>query len=388
VRPILELAAALQRDPARADDTLREFVTSRQFPLVEGDTATFFFWDGKPVEKLELIHWVFGLESHQEFRRLGRTHAYYLSIDLPSAARVEYKLGLVRQGHKSLIRDPHNPRQAFDPFGSNSVCPMPKYHDPVWTSLEPGAREGRIEEFTFRSAAWGEDRTIQVYLPSEYRPTKKYPLLVCFDGRDYQTYAQIKPVLDNLIHRKEVAPVIVAFTSGHRRNEEYAANPNQAKFVVEEMIPEVERRYGLSADPLDRGLMGASFGGVTSLFTAASYPGKFGRLLLQSGSFVFTDVGRHDRSPLFDPVVAFVNGFRNDVDRLKVGRVKPRIFMSCGTFESLIYYNRSLVPLLREADYEVRFIEAQDGHNWIAWRDRLREGLAWLYPGHLWMHYE
>ena len=36
----------------------------------------------------------------------------------------------------------------------------------------------------------------------------------------------------------------------------------------------------------------------------------------------------------------------------------------------------------------VRYVEARDGHNWENWRDRLREGLAWLFPGPLWFVYE
>ena len=32
---------------------------------------------------------------------------------------------------------------------------------------------------------------------------------------------------------------------------------------------------------------------------------------------------------------------------------------------------------------EVRYVEARDGHNWENWRDRLREGLSWLFPGPL-----
>jgi enterochelin esterase family protein len=62
--------------------------------------------------------------------------------------------------------------------------------------------------------------------------------------------------------------------------------------------------------------------------------------------------------------------------------------MSCGHFEGLITYNRSLAPKLQAAGLEVRFVEAADGHNWIAWRDRLREGLTYLFPGSLWMTYE
>ncbi len=100
-------------------------------------------------------------------------------------------------------------------------------------------------------------------------------------------------------------------------------------------------RYPLLDEPPAAGLMGASFGAVASLHAAWRYPGFFGRLLLQSGSFAFTDIGQHRRGPLFDPVVEFVNEFR-----AAPGRPAERVFVSCGIYESLIYENRSLVPLL------------------------------------------
>ena len=57
--------------------------------------------------------------------------------------------------------------------------------------------------------------------------------------------------------------------------------------------------------------MGSSFGGVASLSTAVRYPGEFGSLLLESASFVFTDIGvEHGGGPAFDPVVKFVNAYR------------------------------------------------------------------------------
>jgi enterochelin esterase-like enzyme len=129
--------------------------------------------------------------------------------------------------------------------------------------------------------------------------------------------------------------------------------------------------------------MGASFGGVASLHAAWRRPGHFGKLLLQSGSFAFTDIGEHGRGPLFDPVVRFVNEFRESP-----GPREEQIFLSCGVYESLIHYNRAMLPLLAEAGADVRLIEAQDGHNWENWRDRLRDGLTWLFPGPLWMVYE
>ncbi|MCB9760389.1 MAG: esterase family protein [Alphaproteobacteria bacterium] len=383
MRPVLELVERLRRAPERADAELSTFVRAHQFPLLEGDTATFFFWDGQPTEAVHLMHWVFGLESRQAFQRIGGTQAFYLPLELPHAARVEYKLEVRRHGQGHWVRDPHNPRQAFDPFGSNSVCPMPGYGAPAWVKAEPGVRPGQLERFTLRSEVFAEEREVTVYLPNEYRRTKRYPLILCHDGPDYLKYAGVKAVLDNLIHRHEVIPLVVAFTAGGQRNAEYAANPAQARFLVEELLPGVRARFGVTEDPKLRGLMGASFGAVSSLYAAWQHPRRFGRLLLQSGSFVFTDVGRHDRGPLWDPVVDFVNRFRTDP-----GRVDAQVFMSCGQFESLIYYNRSLVPLLRQAGLSVRFVESPDGHNWINWRDRLRDGLSWLFPGHLRMYYE
>lgn len=379
---IYELARRLHAEPHDVDGVIRAFMAEHTFPLLDDDTATFFFYDGEEAEQVRLVHWVFGLESQLVLKRLGSTRAFYLPLELPHGARVEYKYAVRRHGVDHWTRDPHNPRRAFDPFGSNSVCPMTGYADPGWVTLEPHVPRGTLQSFDLDSAVYGGTRTLDVYLPAEFAEHKRYPVLIVHDGTDYRKYAAFRAILDNLIHRYEVAPLIVVFTDGYDRNREYGADPRQPRFLVEEVLPAVAERYPLAEGPEHRGLCGASFGGVASLYTAWTYPGVFGKLLLQSGSFVFTDVGHHDRSALWDPVVEFVNTFRTDP-----GRVDARIYQSCGTFESLIYYNRSLVPLMRHAGLDVRFVEAADGHNWIAWRDRLREGLTYLFPGYLWMTY-
>jgi enterochelin esterase-like enzyme len=145
----------------------------------------------------------------------------------------------------------------------------------------------------------------------------------------------------------------------------------------------MEKQFPLYGTPATRCLMGASFGGVASLSTAWRYPGTFGRLLLQSGSFAFTDIGENKRGPAFARVVDFVNGFRD-----KPGKPSEKVYVSCGTYESLIYENRTMIPVLQATGMDVRYEEARDGHNWENWRDRLRGGLSWLFPGPLWMVYE
>jgi enterochelin esterase family protein len=362
-------------------DTLDAWFEGRTFPVVEGTTVTFAYRG--EAESVHLRHAVYGLASSQAFRRVPGTDVWVLSIELPRQSRMEYKLLVDQGGQRRLVRDPMNPLLAHDPYGANSVCHGDGYETPEWTFSDPEARPGAVHPLSFTSHAFGEEREVAVYLPARFRRARRYPLLVAHDGLDYLRFAGLKTVLDNLIHRHEVPPMIVACTQARDRTWEYAANPDHARFLVEDLLPLLEAEYPVERRPSARGLMGASLGAIASLSTAWRHPGSFGRLLLQSGSFAFTDVGRTERGELFEPVVSFVNAFRDDP-----GRPSERLFVSCGVFESLIYENRSIVPLLQSTGMEVRYVEARDGHNWENWRDRLREGLSWLFPGPLMFVYE
>jgi enterochelin esterase family protein len=327
--------------------------------------------------------WISGLDTAQPFQPLAGTDLWATTIDLPRGSRIEYKFEVTANGHHKLILDPLNGVLAHDPFGANSVCQGYGYERPGWTLEHADVRRGELLATQIDSAIFGERRDVQVYLPARFRPKRRYPLLVVHDGVDYVNFAAFKIVLDNLIHALEIPAMVVALLQSPDRLVEYAADDRHARFVKDELLPHMSANYPLINEPEARGILGASFGAVASLHTAWRNPGHFGRLLLQSGSFAFSDIGRHHRGPVFDPVAAFMNEFRE-----QPGIPAERIYMSCGIYESLIYENRSLVPKLQEQGIEVRFEEARDAHNWENWRDRLRTGLTWLFPGPLWMVYE
>ncbi|MGH9320666.1 MAG: alpha/beta hydrolase-fold protein [Vicinamibacteria bacterium] len=362
-------------------EEIDDFIAAHTFPIVEGRYTTFVYRG--TADAVYLGHWIYGLPSSQKFHHLDGTDLWYLVMELPQASRIEYKLQRVHLGKMEWLLDPLNPRRASDPFGENSVCSTAGYEVSEWTQPDPDARPGTLKEMIFESAALGGPRRVVLYLPARFRPTRRYDLLVVHDGPEYIQYSGMKTVLDNLIYRLEIPGLIVAFTHPEKRLVEYANHEPHARYLAEELVPFLEREFPLLAGPRHRGLMGASFGAVASLSTAWRYPGTFGRLLLQSGSFAFTDIGNHQKGPVFDPVVEFMNAFRDEPRE-----VSEKVFVSCGTFEALIYENRSLVPFLQKAGMEVRYVEARDGHNWENWRDRMREGLSWLFPGPLWMVYE
>lgn len=371
----------LLREGEPEPEAIDRFLESHQFPIVEDSGVTFVFRGA--ADEVLLQHWIFGLPSAQPFHRIERTDLWYFHLQLPAESRVEYKFEVMRNGSREWILDPLNPRVAHDPFGANSVCHGPGYERPDWTLPDPKVRQGSLETFSLRSRALRGVRRFRLYVPARFRARRRYPLLVVHDGNDYLRYAQLRTVLDNLIQRFEVSPLIVAFTQPGERLREYGADPRHSEYLAEELIPYLEERYPLLPDPGARGLMGASFGAVASLCAAVEYPGFFGRLLIQSGSFVFADIGWHRRGREFDSVARFMNRFRRNPPR-----VSEKVFVSCGTYEPLIYENRSLVPLLQKSGMEVRYVETRDGHNWENWRDRSRDAFSWLFPGPLWMMYE
>jgi len=379
--PAAAALRALIQGPTPDKAAIDRFLETHVFPLLDGASCTFVYRGD--ADRVLLRHWIFGLPASQAFQKLKKTDLWFLTMALPASSRVEYKLEIVRGDRRELIEDPLNKERARDPFGANSVVHGAGYEKPVWTEFDPEARQGSLEDLVVPSRALLSDQRVTMYLPSRFRKVRRYPLLIVHDGGDYLRFASLQTVLDNLIHGLEIPEMIVALSYPGERLTEYAGNPAHGRYLVEELLPRLTARYPILEDPKNRGLMGASFGAVASLATAWQFPGAFGRLLLQSGSFAFTDIGRHHRGPLFDPVVEFMNAFRADPKH-----VSDQVFVSCGIYESLIYENRSIVPVLQSTGMEVRFVESRDGHNWENWRDRLREGLSWLFPGPQWMVYE
>jgi enterochelin esterase-like enzyme len=351
------------------------FLARHEVPVIEGPRCTFLF-RGEADEVL-LAQRIVGLPELIPLRRLYGTDLWYLVLELPHGSRVNYQLELRRGPHVERINDPLNPKLSYSPVGTSSVCFGPGYETPEWTHPDPEARPGELVEMRVPSRSLRRDCPVTVYLPARFRRTASYPLLVVHDGPDFLQYAAAKPVLDNLIHRLDVADTVVAFVQPEDRLKEYANSTAHSRFLTQELVPQLELELPLVGKPSGRCLLGSSFGAVASFSAAVRSPKTYGSLVLMSGSFVFTDIGMdHGGGEVFDPVVKFVNKYR-----ARPTHVAERLFVSCGVYEPLIVQNRSMVPTFESAGMTVRFVEAWDGHNWENWRDRLRDALSWVYPG-------
>jgi enterochelin esterase family protein len=307
-------------------------------------------------------------------RRVAATTLWYVVLKVPERSRINYQIEVVRGEHVERFNDPLNPKLSHSPFGAISVCFSFGYTNPEWTFPDPDAPSGELTELVVESHALERDCRVTLYLPAGFSRTKTYPLLVVHDGGEFLQYAAAKTVLDNLIHRGEIPPMIAAFLHPKDRLVEYANSAEHANFLTNELLAHLEMEFPLTGDRSGRMLLGASFGAVAALSTAYASPATYGSLILLSGSFVSADAGTdHGGGPAFDPVVQFVNRYR-----ARPRHVAERLFVSCGLYEPLIIPNRSIVPIFRSAGMHVRYVESRDGHTWENWRDQLRDALWWV----------
>jgi enterochelin esterase family protein len=357
--------------PERIDQLLRD----QRIPIVEGSTCT-FLWRGE-ADWVGIEHRMTAVPIPLPLRRLKGTDLWYASVELPRGARIQYRI-LVRRGDQiESMDDPLNPRVAGDPIGSQSVLEADGYVTPDWTYPDPAAVPGELVDLRIASRALRREAHLTLYIPSRMRRDRRMPLMVVHDGGDFLRYSSMATVLDNLMHRRLMADRVVAFIHPGDRLREYAASAAHSRFLTTELVPQIEGSLQLVGEPRGRVLMGASFGGVAALAAAVRAPGFYGALLLESPSLRFTEATAPATfGEVFEPVVRFVNSVR-----ARPKKVTKRIFLTFGAFEPLAVPDRAMVEVLERMCDELRVVEALDGHNWISWRDRLRDGLGWLFPG-------
>ena len=169
---------------------------------------------------------------------------------------------------------------------------------------QPGVPKGEILKLTFNKSKIfpGTTRDYWVYVPAQYKPDKAACVFVCQDGIRYE--API--VFDNLINKKEmpvtigvfVAPGVVkaadatAALDRFNRSFEYdGLGDNYARFLLEELLPEVEtkvtsdgRAIKLSHEGNDRAIGGASSGAIAAFTAAWERPDAFTRVFSSVGT--------------------------------------------------------------------------------------------------------
>ncbi len=161
---------------------------------------------------------------------------------------------------------------------------------------QPGVPKGALSEKKTISSKIYPDWNPEywVYVSPGYDPSRGAALMVWQDGQNLargDLYAmRLFTVTENLVHQKLIPPmihVLVAPKDGtrHRSIEYDTVSDRYGRFLLEEILPEVEKTYKIRGDGYSRGIGGQSSGGICSLNVAWYFPDKFSRVLSNIGSY-------------------------------------------------------------------------------------------------------
>jgi enterochelin esterase family protein len=137
-----------------------------------------------------------------------------------------------------------------------------------------------------------------VYVPAQYDASQEVSLMVFNDGNTYvraEGAYRAQNVLDNLIYRRDIPIMIVAFidpgakvADGQSiRSEEYMTlGDRYSKVVLDELLPALYKDYKISRDPDRHGIAGFSAGAIAAFTVAWERPDQFHKVLTGIGAFV------------------------------------------------------------------------------------------------------
>jgi gluconolactonase len=273
--------------------------------------------------------------------------------------------------------------------GARSVDAADDYQLGPDSQPKDGVPRGKIEKFAFASSKIfpGTVRDNWIYVPAQYRRDVPACVMVFQDGGRFVPLDgpwRVPIVFDNLIHKKEMPITIGVFTNPgvlpaprpnaqprFNRSFEYdGLGDDYVRFLLEELLPEVGKRYSLSNDPNCRAIAGSSSGAIAAFTAAWHRPDAFRRVFSSIGTYV---------------------GLRGgEVYPTLVRKSEPRplrVFLQDGSGDLNGYggnwwiANQAMLSALEFAGYEVAHVFGDGGHNAKHAASILPDALRFLWKG-------
>src|SRR5512133_3096460 len=198
------------------------------------------------------------------------------------------------------------------------------------------AGRGTLTQHTWTSKIFpGTVRDYWVYAPAQYRPEKPACLMVFQDGAGFVKEDgawRVPAVFDSLIQAGAMPVTIGVFINPgvlpalsanqenrYNRSYEYdSLGGLYARFLLEEILPEVGKHFNISPDPNDRGIAGSSSGGIAAFTAAWNRPDAFRRVLSFIGSYTNLRGGQNYPSLIRKtepkPLRIFLQDGKNDLN--------------------------------------------------------------------------
>lgn len=166
-----------------------------------------------------------------------------------------------------------------------------------------------------------------------------------------------------------------------------AAYDKYESYIVQELIPEIDKKYRTISDRGHRAIAGLSMGGYGSIKFGLKYPEKFALVGSFSGALgaaSFSEKNAGGIGKAIDAIFGATDSEKrlsNDifkiVKEMPAEKIKnlPFIYLDCGTEDFLIQSNRDFAALLFEKKIPHEFRQLPGIHDWKFWNSQVNEFL-------------
>jgi enterochelin esterase family protein len=316
-----------------------------------------------------------------------------LSVDLQPAVPMKRIAGTdLWYALRKLTAGTTHAWQAFAggaPLGNRADLPA---HNPD-SYPKPGVPQGKLSgKFTITSRIYNGMRAdYWIYASPGVDPARPSALMVWQDGetiaRDDGGSTRHFTVIENLVHQRLMPPSVhVLIAPGispegrPMRSIEYdTVSDAYPRFLLEEVLPEVEKLYQLRPDGYSRAIGGRSSGAICSFNAAWHFPDKFARVHSTIGSYT---------SIQWRPEQKLEGGNVYPFKVRKEPKRNIRVWLSDGSDDlenshgSWPLQNIQMANSLKMMGYDYHFRFDSSAHNSSREAVDLPESLAWLWRGY------
>lgn len=350
-------------------------------PFVDGESVVFFYLEDEADGRLDKVAWPadwngWRVKAEDYGQRVGETPLWVLRKRFPVDARLDYKILL---NDRQWVMDPYNMKKQVGGYGPNNVLEMGAYESSPWTEFKANER-GTLKKQRIYSNLMGYEVDVQIYLPFGYGGGSDFEVLYFSDGQDFSDHRMgaATVVLDNLIEAGRIKPCMAVFidprsvrSKDNQRVMQYGHSYGlTGRFLRDELVPFIDETYKTKGSRDSRSIVGTSLGGLFASYVLLKQNEVFSKAAIYSPAFWF-DGHHHGGGVNQSPVLTMWHKTL----------VKGRVYLSVGTIGDLVWDARTLRDILQEKDVSMKYVEANDGHSWGNWRDRMAETFTFLLEG-------
>ena len=253
----------------------------------------------------------------------------------------------------------------------------------------------RVQTIQFESKLVGKTLPYNVLLPVNYNQpesrSKRYPVIYLLHGlTGHYTNWLEKTKLVDYTAPYEFIIVMPEGNDGWYTDSATVPTDKYESYILQELIPDVEKRFRAISDAGSRAIAGLSMGGYGALKFGVKYPQQFVFVASMSGALGAAAWTESDLKGLEFILRSLQSVYgsessptraANDLGRLyrdlpaaSVASL-PYIYLDCGTEDQLLQVNRDFVAILMTRKIPHEYRQLPGGHSWTYWDSQVQEVL-------------